>query len=213
MRGYLLIFWKLLAFKILSLVGCDVFLLHSVKEREEEDGDGCCALDIQEFGCRETSVLTMSLSRKVSFHDEAWLSGRIGRALVSVWSVRLVFDQIGPGWSWGSVLFLIVCMTRERRACLMMVLISCLAVCTHVECCDFAGRQLERGMGVFPGSLLTSCFVCLRYEFIFGVTGLGVGIITVLQASFCSPWHDLQFWRFSESSRYHRPPGSGGLFV
>jgi len=81
-------------------VGCDVFLLiHPVEEKEEDNGYGCCALDIQEFGCRETLVLAMGSSRKVSFRDEARLSGRIGRALVSVWSVRLVFDQIGPGWS------------------------------------------------------------------------------------------------------------------
>jgi len=93
---------KNFAFKILVLVGCDVFLLRRVEEGEGEDGDGCCEPDIQEFGCRGTSVFMMGSSRKVSLRDETWLSGRIGRALASAWSVRLVFDQIGPDWSWGS---------------------------------------------------------------------------------------------------------------
>ena len=66
-------------------MGCDVFfLLRPVKEREGEDGDGCCAHDVQEFSYRGTSVFAMSSLRKISFHDEAQLSGRKGRALASV---------------------------------------------------------------------------------------------------------------------------------
>ena len=85
------------------MVGCDIFfLLCLVEEREGENGDSCCASDVQEFGCRRTSVFAMGSSRKVSLRDEAWLSGRISTALASAWSVRQVFDQIGPGWSWGS---------------------------------------------------------------------------------------------------------------
>jgi len=65
-------------------MGGDVFfLLHTVEEREGEDGDGCCAPDVQEFVCRGTSVFAMGSSRKVSLRDEARLSGRIGRALSS----------------------------------------------------------------------------------------------------------------------------------
>ena len=50
--------------------------------------------------------------------------------------------------------------------------------------------------GYSPGSLLKSCFAYLCSEYIFGVTGLGVGIITVLQASVCSPSSDLHICIF-----------------
>ena len=95
-KAYLL---KPFAFKILVLVGRDVFLLRPVEERKRADEGGYCAPDIQESSCRETSVFATGSSRNASFCDEARLSGRIGRVLASVWS----FDQIGLVWSWGSV--------------------------------------------------------------------------------------------------------------
>ena len=42
------------------------FLLRLVEEGEGEDGDGCCAPDVQEFSCRGTSIFAMGSSRKVS---------------------------------------------------------------------------------------------------------------------------------------------------
>ena len=42
------------------LVGGDVFfLLRSMEEGEGEEGDGCCASDVLEFGYRGTSVFAM----------------------------------------------------------------------------------------------------------------------------------------------------------
>ena len=76
------------------MVGSDSVLLCPIEEEEGEDGDSCCALNIQESSCRETSVFVMGLSRNISFCDKAQLLGRIGRILASIWSVRLVSDQI-----------------------------------------------------------------------------------------------------------------------
>ena len=104
MRENLYFFFKIPCFQNFTLlVASDIFFsLRPVEEGEGEDGDGCCASDIQEFDYRGMSLFVMGSSRKVSLHDEASLSGRVGKALVFAWSVRLVFDQIGPGWSWGS---------------------------------------------------------------------------------------------------------------
>ena len=68
-----------------------------MEEGEGENEDGCCDFDVQEFGCRGTSVFVRGSSRKISFYDETRLSRRIDGALVSAWYVRLVFDQISPG--------------------------------------------------------------------------------------------------------------------
>ena len=58
------------------LVGGDVFfLLHPMKEGEEEDRDGCCTLDVQEFGYRGTPFFKLGSSRKVSFHNKAKYQG------------------------------------------------------------------------------------------------------------------------------------------
>jgi len=73
-----------------------------MEEGEGEDGDDCFAPDVQEFECRGTSVFVMGSSRKVSLCDEVRLSGRISRVLAPACYVRLVFVQIGSGWSWGS---------------------------------------------------------------------------------------------------------------
>ena len=90
-------FQEFLAPKLLVLAGSDVvLLLRLMEEREGEDGDSCCDPDVQESSCQETSVFAMGSSRNLSFCDESWLSGRIGKALASAWSVRLVSDQIDP---------------------------------------------------------------------------------------------------------------------
>jgi len=59
---------ELLGSEFLILVGCNVFfLLHPVEERERNDENSYCVLNIQEFGCREISVFMMGLSRNISF--------------------------------------------------------------------------------------------------------------------------------------------------
>ena len=75
------------------------FRLHlvEVREREREDGDGCCVPDVQDFGCKGTSIFVMGSMRKVNTRDEVSLrnetrvSGRIGMALALACSVHLVF--------------------------------------------------------------------------------------------------------------------------
>ena len=47
------------------------FFLHSVEETEGEDGDGCYALDDQEFVCQRALVLVMGPSRGFGSRDEA----------------------------------------------------------------------------------------------------------------------------------------------
>ena len=81
------------------------------------------------------SVFAMGPQSNLDFRDEARLSGRIGKILASAWSVSLVFDQIGSGWSWGSALFPYR-MRGKHKACLMMILISGSdrLHCTPVEC-------------------------------------------------------------------------------
>ena len=64
-----------------------------------KDENGCCSLDIQEFGCREMSIFTMSLSRNISLYQKAMLLGRIGKILASTWFVCLV-----PSSDWSSTL-------------------------------------------------------------------------------------------------------------
>ena len=87
-------------------MGGDVFfLLCPVEKGEGKGGDGCCALDVQGFVCRGTSVFVMGPSRNFDFCDEARLSGRTDRALASTWSAHLVSDQIRSGRGWGSVSF------------------------------------------------------------------------------------------------------------
>jgi len=94
-----------------------------MKEGEEEAGEGRCAPDVQKFGCRGTSVFAMGSSRNVSLRDEARLSGRIGRAFASAWFVWFLIRSGRPGVGARHLSILIACKRKERRACLMMVLI------------------------------------------------------------------------------------------
>ena len=64
-------------------MGGDVSFLRPVEEGEGDDGNGCCAFDVQEFICRGASVFVMGLSRNFGFRDEVWLSGRKGNVLPS----------------------------------------------------------------------------------------------------------------------------------
>ena len=49
------------------------FVLHLVEEGEGEDGDGYCALDVQELVCQGVLILLMGSSKSFSFYDEAQL--------------------------------------------------------------------------------------------------------------------------------------------
>jgi len=60
-----------------------------VEKGEGEDGDGCCAPDVQEFVCQGVSVLVMGSSSNFGSHDEARLSGRTENVLTSTWFAYL----------------------------------------------------------------------------------------------------------------------------
>ena len=66
-------------------MGSDVsFLLHLVKEGMVEDGNDCCAPDVQESIRQGVSVLVMGSSSSFGSRGEARLPGRIGNVLTSV---------------------------------------------------------------------------------------------------------------------------------
>jgi len=91
-------------FNLRGLTGSDVsFHFCLLEKREGEDGDGCCAPNVQEFIYRENSVFTMGISRNLSFRDESRLSGRTKNVLVSAWSALLASDQIRSGRGCGSM--------------------------------------------------------------------------------------------------------------
>ena len=75
------------------------FLLCSVEEKEEEDGDdgnGCRALAAWESDWRKTSVFAISLSQNISFRNKVLLQGRMGWAPILIWFVCLISDRINP---------------------------------------------------------------------------------------------------------------------
>jgi len=47
-----------------------------MEEGEGEDGDHCCAPEVQEFVCRGASVFVMGPSRSFNFCNEGLLSGK-----------------------------------------------------------------------------------------------------------------------------------------
>jgi len=87
-----------------------------VEKGEGEVGDGCCALDVQEFVCRRALVFTMGPSRSFGFRDKALLQERTGNILASVWSASLASDQIGPRRGWGSTSLSFLAAIMEQRA-------------------------------------------------------------------------------------------------
>ena len=60
-----------------------------MEEREGEDGDYCCTLDVLESICQGVSVLAMGSSSRFHFCDKTQLSGWTGNALASTSSMRL----------------------------------------------------------------------------------------------------------------------------
>ena len=74
---------NLLPPKTLVLVGCKVFFFIQWRKEREDEG-GCHAHEVQEYNCQKMSVFAKGSSRKVSFFDEARLSGRIGKVLTLV---------------------------------------------------------------------------------------------------------------------------------
>ena len=100
-------------------MGSDVFLLlHSVEKRKREDEGSCCAPDAQESSCHEMLVFAMGSSGNIRFYDEARLSRRIGRVLVSTWSIRRSIRRssirsVQPGVGARYPSFLIACMKQE----------------------------------------------------------------------------------------------------
>jgi len=70
------------------------------REREREDGNGCCAPNAQESVCQGVSVLMMGSSSSFDSHGQARLSGKIENILPSIWSARLDSCQNRPGGGW-----------------------------------------------------------------------------------------------------------------
>ena len=67
---------------------------------EGEDGNGCCAPDIQESIGQGVLVLVMGTSSSFGSRDKAQLLGRIGNVLTSARYARLYsgqMDQAGVG--------------------------------------------------------------------------------------------------------------------
>ena len=86
-----------------------------VRWRKERKDENSCALDIQEFYCREMSVFGMGLSRNITSCDKALLSGRICNILTSTWFVCLVpwSDRSSTLVDVWSLSFLMVCWGRS----------------------------------------------------------------------------------------------------
>ena len=60
-----------------------------MEKGEGEDGDGCCAPDVQEFVCQGVSVLVMGSSSNFGSRGDARLPGKTGNVLASAWSEHL----------------------------------------------------------------------------------------------------------------------------